>query len=105
MFTVAIWGMKHVPGHVQRLMEHLLAPTGALPYLDDIFRGSDSDAAHVRDMLQILPASPMMRASKLTLKSPNFSGSGSYCWGASFRLMGFSWTRPSLPPFWRGNGR
>ena len=54
MFTVAIWGMKHVPGHVQRLMERLLRPVDALPYLDDIFRGSASDDAHATDVLRIL---------------------------------------------------
>lgn len=72
MFTVAIWGMKHVPGHVQRLNERLLRPEEALPYLDDIFRCSASVEAHAEDMLRILKRITYDAGLKLNLNKCQF---------------------------------
>lgn len=54
MFTRAIYGIKTIPAHTQRLMELLLGPLGRIPFQDDVPIGSKSVEQHKKDVLEVL---------------------------------------------------
>jgi hypothetical protein len=54
MFTRAIYGIKTIPAHTQRLMELLLGPLGCIPFQDDANVGSKDVAQHKKQVLEIL---------------------------------------------------
>ena len=54
MFCRAIWGIRVMAGHVQRVMERLLSPIGLTPYQDDVPVPSKTTAQHIQDVKVVL---------------------------------------------------
>jgi hypothetical protein len=89
MFTCAIWGMRHVPGHVQRLIESLIPPDEALPYIDDIFNCSASTEEHAEAVLRILKRLTYDAGLKINFKKCQF-----FC--SEVKLLGRIITRDGI---------
>ena len=54
MFKVAPFGLKTMPGHMQRLMERLFADTDVQPYLDDVVLASGDLEGHLEALEMVL---------------------------------------------------
>ena len=72
MFKVAPFGLKILTGHVQRLMEKHLGPTGKVPFQDDIAIASSDIKSHIQDVKEVLDILTYKLGLRLRMKKCKF---------------------------------
>src|SRR4051812_7889185 len=54
MFRVVPFGLNIMTGHMQRVMEKLVGPTGRVPFQDDVAVASKTKEQHIIDVADML---------------------------------------------------
>ena len=72
MFNVAPFGLRILTGHVQRLMEKHLGPTGRVPFQDDVSIASKSVEEHIKEVKEVLEILTYKLGLRLRLKKCKF---------------------------------
>ena len=66
------YGLKIMTGHMQRLMEKLLGPTGKIPFQDDTAIASPDTETHIKEVLIVLELLTYKAGLQLRLKKCKF---------------------------------
>ena len=72
MFNVAPFGLRILTGHVQRLMEKHLGPTGVAPFQDDAAVASKDVESHIREVKEVLEILTYKLGLRLRIKKCKF---------------------------------
>ena len=72
MFNVSLFGLKILTGHVQRLMEKHLGPTGRVQFQDNVAVASETVEEHIKDVKKVLEILMYKLGLRLYLKKCKF---------------------------------
>ena len=72
MFNVAPFGLRILTGHVQRIMEKHLGPTGVAPFQDDAAVASKDVESHIREVKEVLEILTYKLGLRLRIKKCKF---------------------------------